>query len=340
MKRRQFLPIAAAIPAGALVAAVPANAEAAVTTDREVLPGENLQAALDAGPGRVVLAPGVHTLKETLHMRPRRWLCGSFGATTLRATAVMPAIVAVGGGGPIDRWKISDLVIDARDADTGIDINIVGTTGNAAGEPDSQGRIEDVLIGDAVAHGIWYRGKDAQSIITRGVRVRRAGIHAYRIENADSWWSDCEGTTTGSPGAGFHITGSNLSFEHCKAWYCRQYGWRVRGVRNSFTGCASQDTRNHGWRIDYEQNTLTACTADTAAAAAVGDIMNGGDGFYVGPKRRVSLTGCLAYDRRPGTPQPLAQQRYGFNAPKALADAGLLVACTGWDNATALVNKR
>lgn len=145
-------------------------------------------------------------------------------------------------------------------------------------------------------------GKDAQAIITRGVRVRKAGVHAYRIENADSWWSDCEGTTTGSTGAGFHITGSNLNFEHCKAWYCRGYGWRVRGVRNTFTGCASQDTRYHGWRIDYQQNTLTACTADTAAAAAVGGTPNSADGFHVYPDTRVVLTGCLAYDRRPGNP--------------------------------------
>lgn len=340
MKRRKFLPFVATLPAAAAVAALPATAEATTSSDREVLPGQDIQAALDAGAGRVVLAPGVHTLHQPLQMRRHRWLSGSYGATTLRAGGTLPTMLEVGGGGPIDRWKITDLMIDARNADTGIDINVVGSTGNAGGEPDSQGRIEDVVIGDAAVQGIWYRGRDAQAIITRGVRVRRAGVHAYRAENADSWWSDCEGTTSGSTGAGFLVTGSNLSFEHCKAWYCRQYGWQIRGVRNTFTGCASQDTRSHGWRIEYEQNTFTGCSADTAAAAAVGGAPGGADGFYVTPNTRVALTGCLAYDRRPGNPQPPPQQRYGFNVPQALADAGLLVACTGWDNLTALINKR
>lgn len=340
MDRRSLLSSAAVvIPLAAAIGTPSRPADAAeIGATREVLVGQSVQAALDAGPGHVVLAPGTHLVPAPLRMRPHVWLSGAFGATTLRAAAALPAVVLAGGGGPIDRWQISDLVIDARSCETGIDINVVGTTGNTYGEPDSQGRIDNVLIGDATQNGIWYRGPEAHAIITRSVRVRRAGLHAYRIENADSWWSDCEGTTSGPSGAGFYVGGSNLHFSHCKAWYCRGYGWHIRGVRNVFTGCESQDTASHGWRVAYEENTLIGCLADTAGMYDVGGTSGTADGFYVDPSSNVSLTGCLAFDRQSGG-HP-AQQRYGFNVPRVLAAANLVVGCTGWANALATMNQR
>ncbi len=340
MDRRQLLTLAAVGPATAATAPFigRGSSSTAAASSREVMPGESIQAALDAGPGHVICAPGTHTLSSPIVLRSHRWLSGAFGATTLRPGSAMSALLVVGNAGPVDRWKISDLTIDATGAATGIDINIIGTAGNTHGEPDSQGRIEDVFISDPSQQGIWYRGTDAQAIITRGVRVRRAGIYAYRIENADSWWSNCEGTTTTSQGAGFYVTGSNLHFDHCGAWYCRGYGWHIRGVRNTFTGCAAQDTGGHGWRVAYEQNTLAACIADTASMYDVGGTPSGADGFYIDPATNITLTGCLAYDRRPNG--HASQQRYGFSAPRAMFDAGLLLGCTGWDNAAGLYNKR
>jgi Right handed beta helix region len=336
MKRRQLLAVAATTSATPVLMGTAPVATGG--TVREVMPGDSIQEALDASPGRVVLAPGTHTLAAPLEMRPHRWLSGVLGATILRATEPVPVVLVVGNGRPIDRWKVSDLVIDARGASTGIDINIIGTAGNTGGEPDSQGRIDDVIITDPESHGIWYHGADAQAIITRGVRVRRAGSHAYRIESSDCWWSECEGTTLGDGGAGFYIEGSNHHFEHCKAWYCRGYGWHLRGVRNVFTGCESQDTRDHGWRIDYEENTLVGCIADTASMYDVGGAPGSADGFFVGPDSRIVLTGCLSYDRQPG--DHVSQQRFGFNVPRALFDAGLLVGCTGWNNAASVFNLR
>lgn len=337
MDRRQVLALGV-LPMAAPLVGVVRSATPTTGQTRSVLPGDNIQAALDAGPGRVELAPGTYTLTAPLQMRPHVWLAGAFSASTLRAGVSMSAVILVGAGGPIDRWRISDLVIDARSASTGIDVNIVGTTGNTNGEPDSQGRVENVFVDDPTQQGIWYRGADAQAIVTREVRVRRAGVHAYRIENADSWWSDCEGTTSGGTGAGFYVAGSNLHFDHCKAWYCRGYGWYIHGVRNTFTGCESQDTGTHGWRIAYDKNTLAACIADTAGMYDVGGTPGTADGFYVDPTANVTMTSCLSFDRRPGG--HAAQQRYGFNISSTLANANLILACTGWDNVSGTFYKR
>lgn len=342
MHRRQFL--AAAAPAAALPLLV-RDTSADPDAVRTVQPGQSIQAALDEEPGRVVLAPGVHVLSEPLRLGRRRWLDGHFGATTLRAEADMTALVEVGGGGPVDRWRISNLVLDARGlATTGIDVHVSGTAGNDHGEPDSQGRLDDLVVMDAGEQGVWYRGTDAQAVVTTSVRVRRAGTYGFRIENADSWWRSCEATTRASTGAGFFVNGtggggSNLHFDHCKAWYCRGYGWHVRGSRNTFTGCEAQDTRDHGFFVQWDGNCFTGCVADTAAMWDVGGEAGAADGFYVSNRAvNVVLAGCLAFDRRPRG--RAAQQRYGFNVPEQLVDEGRLSATAGWDNVGGLVHQR
>jgi hypothetical protein len=110
----------------------------------------------------------------------------------------------------------------------------------------------------------------------------------------------------------------------------------VKGVRNKFVGCESQDTRSHGWYIEWGMNVYTACSADSAGATGAGGTPNSADGFYLVTADHTSLTGCQSFDRYGGA----AQQRYGFNVPRALVEGGRLIAPTGWGNARDLVLAR
>lgn len=308
----------------------------------DVAPGSStavLQAALNAGEGVVRLGPGVYSITTPLIIPRRCGLWGQGGATHLvAATAGMPAVIQVGNGGPCDRWQIRDLVIDCNNnAVTGVDVNVVGTTGASNGEPDSQGQIENLYINDPTSYGIWYRGADTQAIVTRRVRVRRAGVHGFYIQAPDCWWDHCEATTTGTTGAGFMVAGANGHYNHCKAWYCRGYGWDIQGTRNTFTGCESQDTALHGWFIEYDKNTFTGCFADSAGRADIGGLPNNADGFYFAGGASTVIVGCIAFDRAQGVP---AQQRYGFNVPAADYTAGRIVGIAGYGNINALLNQR
>ncbi|MCB0961295.1 MAG: hypothetical protein KDB04_17445, partial [Acidimicrobiales bacterium] len=124
----------------------------------------------------------------------------------------------------------------------------------------------------------------------------------------------------------------------CKAWYCRGVGWQVATGRNAFVGCEAQDTAGHGWWITGARNTLSSCVADTAAMADVGGRPGEADGFSVEPGEELALVGCMAFDRTPGGRAP--QQRYGFDVPSSLVEAGLLVAPIGWGNTGGLINAR
>ena len=134
------------------------------------------------------------------------------------------------------------------------------------------------------------------------------------------------------------IGAGNCHFHACKAWYCHGYGWHVATGRNAFVGCEAQDVAKHGWYISGPRSTFSACVADTAGMADVGGTPGSADGFYVEPAEELSLVGCLAFDRSPGS--LTEQQRYGFNVPKALVDDGLLVAPIGWGNTAGLINAR
>jgi len=306
---------------------------------RYVSPGASIQAAIDAGAAAIQLGAGTYPIDAPLAPTPGCTIRGIGEQTVLTATAEVPTVIAIGAGRPVGGVTIADLVVDAASrADTGIDLDIVGTGGNLRGEPDAVCRLDALWVLDARVDGIAYRGSDTQATITSRVRVRRAGRHGYRIEAPDNTWIACEATTQGTGGAGFWVAGANLHFDACKAWYCRGVGWEVRGSRNSFTGCESQDTASHGWRITTARNTLTSCSADTAGMADVGGRPDVADGFSVEPDSELALVGCMAFDR---TPMQLpAQQRYGFDVPAALVDAGLLVAPIGWGNVRGLVSAR
>ena len=200
----------------------------------------------------------------------------------------------------------------------------------------------------AAEDGIVYRGSDTQACISTRIRVRLAGRHGFRVEAPDNVWIGCEATTSGTTGAGFSvgtaidgsdgIGAANCHFHACKAWYCRGVGWKVTSTRNAFVGCEAQDTAGHGWSIEIGRNAFNGCVADTAGMADVGGRPDTADGFFVVPAAETTLVGCLAFDRTPGG-RP-AQQRYGFNVPGALVDAGLLVGHTGWGNTGGLVHRR
>ena len=316
---------------------------------RVVAPGGSIQAVLDAGATAVQLGDGEYPIDEPLRPTPGCTIRGIGERTLLLATADLPAVVAIGAGGPVGGVTVADLVVDAAGrADVGIDLDIVGTEGNLRGEPDSVCRLDNLWVLDARLDGIAYRGTDTQACLTTRVRVRRAQRYGFRVEAPDNAWIGCEATTQGPDGAGFYvgtaiegsngIGAANLHFHACKAWYCRGVGWQVTTGRNAFVGCEAQDTAGHGWRITGARNTFTSCSADTAGMADVGGLPDAADGFSVEPAEELALVGCMAFDRTPGGLP--AQQRYGFDVPQALLDAGLLVAPIGWGNAAGLINGR
>jgi hypothetical protein len=314
-----------------------------------VAPGGSIQETIDGGASAILLGAGEYPIAEPLRPTPGCTIRGIGEQTRLVATAAMPAVVAIGAGGPVGGVTIADLVVDARgQAQVGIDLDIVGTSGNLDGEPDAVCRLDHLWVLDAALDGIAYRGTDTQATITSRVRVRRAVRHGYRIEAPDNVWIACEATTAGPDGAGFYvgtavdgsngIGAANDHFHGCKAWYCRGVGWLVATGRNTFVGCEAQDTASHGWRITGPRNTFTSCVADTAGMADVGGSPGTADGFSVVPEAELALVGCMAFDRTPGGAAPA--QRYGFDVPRALVDDGLLVAPIGWGNTAGLINAR
>jgi hypothetical protein len=314
-----------------------------------VAPGGSIQETIDAGARAIQLGDGEYPVDAPIVPRPGCTIRGIGEATVLKATADIDAVIAIGAGGPIGGVTIADLVVDAQNrAATGIDLDIVGTEGNFQGEPDSVCRLDNLWVVAAAQDGIVYRGRDTQACITSRVRVRRAGRYGYRVDAPDNVWIACEATTQGTDGAGFYvgeaIEGSdgigagNCHFHACKAWYCRGVGWLVATGRNTFTGCEAQDVAGHGWHITGPRSTFHGCVADTAGMGDVGGVADAADGFYVEPDGEISLIGCMAFDRSPGS--LVEQQRYGFNVPKALVDDGLLVAPIGWGNTAGLINTR
>ena len=330
-----------------------AQASTAVGPWTYVAPGESIQDAITAGALAIQLGQGTYSISAPIVTTAGLMLRGLGQRTRLVATATMSAMVEIGSGGPIDGVNLADLLLDcgAGKADIGIDLNIVGTGGNYRGEPDSVCRLDDLWVYRPVLDGIVYRGTDTQACATTRVRIREAGRYGFRVEAPDNWWNQCEATTTTQTGtsAGFYvgkaITGSNgigagnNFFQACKAWYCRDYGWHVKGNRNKFIGCEAQDIRSHGFYIEWDQNTFTNCVVDTAGLGDVGGVAGTADGFYAaGGMVATSIVGCQAFDRKPGG--AAAQQRYGFNVPAAMVTDGLLLAPTGWNNLSGLVNQR
>ncbi|MCB1039534.1 MAG: hypothetical protein KDA94_08405 [Acidimicrobiales bacterium] len=316
---------------------------------RYVEPGGSVQEAIDAGASAIQLGAGEYPIDAPLTPTPGCTIRGIGEQTVLTAVADLPTVVAIGAGGPVGGVTVADLVVDAAGrADLGVDLDVVGTGGNLRGEPDAVCRLDALWVLDARLDGIAYRGTDTQATITSRVRVRRAGRHGYRIEAPDNVWVACEATTRGTDGAGFWIGtaidgsdgigAANLHFHACKAWYCHGVGWEVGTGRNTFTGCEAQDTASHGWRITAPRNTFTGCSADTAGMADVGGRPDAADGFSVVPDTELALVGCMAFDRKPGGAAP--QQRFGFDVPPALVEAGLLVAPIGWGNVRGLVSNR
>lgn len=314
-----------------------------------VEPGGSIQETIDGGARAIQLGAGEYPVAAPIVPTPGCTIRGIGEATILTATTDLDAVIAIGNGGPIGGVTIADLVVSAgRRAAVGIDLDIVGTTGNFQQEPDAVCRLDNLWVIDAAQDGIVYRGSDTQACTTSRVRVRRAGRYGYRVEAPDNVWIACEATTTGTDGAGFYvgeaIEGSdgigagNCHFHACKAWYCHGYGWQVATGRNTFIGCEAQDVAKHGWYITGPRSTYTGCVADTAGMGDVGGTAGTADGFYVEPAAEISLVGCMAFDRSPGA--LTEQQRYGFNVPKALVDDGLLVAPIGWGNTEGLINRR
>jgi hypothetical protein len=302
-----------------------------------------IQAALNSAEGAVRLGPGTFNITTPLILPRRCSLVGQGGATHLvAATPGMAAVILVGNGGPVDRWAIRNLVIDCNgNATAGIDVNVVGTTGNDKGEPDTQGIIENLYIDDPT-YGIWYRGSDTQAVHTTAVRVRRAAQYGFYIQAPDNWWRECEATTTGAvtPSAGFYAGGANCHFDQCKAWYCRGYGWNIVCTRSVFIGCEAQDNQLHGWWLQFDKNSFVGCWSDMAGRQDVGGVPNNADGFYMEPGfTQTTMVGCFSIDRAQGVP---AQQRYGFNVPGSwynLSPAPM-VGFFGYGNTAGLLNQR
>lgn len=344
--RRHLLLTAAGTATAGLalpIAATPARPSSAAAASTNgwtyVAPGESIQAAIEAGAKAIQLGSGTYAIRQPIIPDNGCTIRGVGQSTRLLATANLPAMIAVGAGLPVDGVNLSDFVLDCDGkAQVGVHFNIVGTTGNYQGEPDAVCRVDNLLIYDAALDGMVYAGTDTQGCVTTRVRVRRAQRHGFNVLGPDNWFTDCEATTSSNAGAGFYIGTANCFFTACKAWYCRGYGFHIKGTRNKLLGCEAQDIANHGFFVEYGNNLLNSCVADTCSYKDVGGTSNVADGFYVKYDAALSLVGCQSFDRRPGG--GAAQQRYGFNVPKAMVNEGRLVAPTGWNNVSGLVFAR
>lgn len=308
----------------ALTTDIPAAGSGGTLPIKFVAPGTDLiQSALNNYEGLVVLQKGVHLINTPITQNRRQKVIGEGGgATIVRANAAMAAVWQIGNGAPSDRTHLSDLSLDANGlAGYGLDLNVVGTTGNTNGEPDAQMHIERLYIDDATDKGVWLRGSDSQAWHLYGCRVRRAGNYGIHIQAPDGWITDCEATTTVNGGAGFMVEGANGHYKGNKAWYCRGYGWNIKGTRNIFVDCESQDTQQHGWYVQWDKNIIVGCSADTAGYSDVGGTAGTADGFYLETGLvKVILANCMSFDRQPAG--VAAQQRYGFNMSASTYNIG------------------
>lgn len=242
-----------------------------------VTTGSELEAAVAAKVAAIHLGAGEYVVNTTLVLAPSTMLSGVGQASRIRASGSFNRsrpVIAIGNNvGPAAGVTIRDLVVDC-DSKALIGIAIEGIAAHDyQGELDSMCRLDNLWVYDSVGDGVLYAGRDSRSVISTRVRVRRAGRHGFHIRNSDSWWIGCEATTRTPTGgtAGFFINaGASNFFEACKAWYCRDFGWRVSGVRNKFIGCEAQDTRLHGWNIEWDRNVFTGCVADSAGMYDVG----------------------------------------------------------------------
>lgn len=304
-----------------------------------VAPGESIQSAISTGAKAILLGAGTYPVAAPITVPSGVQVSGVGQSTRVLATATMAAVFRIGNGAAADGVQLQGLVVDCdAKAAIGIHLNIVGTSTNYQGEPDAVCRLDNLWVYDPTQDGIVYAGSDTQATTTTRVRVRRAARHGFNIGSPDNWFSQCEATTSGNTGAGFLVASSNLFLSECKAWYCRGYGFHVTGIRNKLIGCEAQDIASHGFYLVNGKNVVNGCVADSCSALAVGGGAAGADGFYVTWDDGLSLVGCQAFDRKPEGTAP--RQRYGFNVPKAMVTAGRVVAPTGWDNVSGLVNQR
>jgi hypothetical protein len=271
-----------------------------------IKPGEDINAALAAGPGEYILLPGTHNTAVPI-VQPR-WtkVRGSGGgATFVKATAVMAALWRIGNGAPADRTELSDLCLAANgQAAIGLEVNIVGTAGNINGEPDGQTFLHNLYVDDATDKGVYLTGSDTQAWHLREIRVRRAGNNGFHIAAPDGWVTDCEATTLNAGGAGFLVAGANGHYQGNKAWFSHGYGWNVSGTRNTFTNCEAQDTALHGWYIAFDKNAIVGCSADSAGGRTLAARQHGrwllpGDRAQVHEPDGLHLVRPLAGRHRP-----------------------------------------
>jgi hypothetical protein len=338
MRRRQLLAGAATGASG--VVASRALWQPQAEGVRLASPGvDALQAAVDDGPGIVQLGPGVYSQTATLRLKADVIVQGAGAATRIVAARPMRALVTAGDssessaafGDRPSRTQLRDLVVDcAGQAEIGVVVDPAQGTDYADGEPDPSVRMSDVWVYGAANIGV-YVGRYARSSYISTVRVRRAGLFGFVFGQPDSFVSNCEATTqrqTGTPavpelprtGASFHINSANSSYVNLKGWYSRGYGFHLRGTRNQLSNSYSQDTNLHGFYCEWSGgNTIVGCQADTPGMHDVGGAADQ-DGFYFEGMGFDVVSGCTAYDRRPGG--AAVNMRHGFNFPAEWRDSG------------------
>jgi hypothetical protein len=234
---------------------------------------------------------------------------------------------------------IGDLVCDAGGKAThGINLNVVGTTGNFKGEPDAMTRIDNVWIYGPTKDGIIYQGADAQDTFTTRVRVRQAGRIGYNIlSRTTSSWPARRPRARPANTASLSATPTATS-RPARPGTAEATAGTSRAAGTASSAVRRRDSKLHGWYIEYDKNTFNGCLADTAAMFDVGGVAGTSDGFYVVPAGLTTLTGCLAFDRRPTGKTRATTLR--VQHPDRPQDAGLFVANTGWDNTAGTVHLR
>ena len=278
-----------------------------------------IQAALDSiGRGATVtLSQGTFDLGAAILLDNRQTLQGQGEETVLTPSTPGNVSWSAQDGEPIGALielarqdvsavKISRLRIQGRRADYTLRGIYLHTTSNPISEPDSEHKLEHLVIQFCGSNPIWITGA-----------ANRAGrTHDCRAtSNNAEWWqdgADWEHSQVDVAGSGIICDGANNRCTNCKAFFAggingganglvTGHGFNIVASRQTFVGCEAQDCFGNGFQISAADITMSGCFADSNGFNGTNTPTVGGqgNGFHISANR-VGLWGCRSIEKQEG----------------------------------------
>lgn len=138
---------------------------------------------------------------------------------------------------------------------------------------------KDLLILNSKKDGVFV-GQQIREARFNNVVVKKADSNCFNLECTDSFFLQC--TAVSGKNHGFNITGANIKFVSCKAFYCGDNyttdstvgdGFNINGVKsgrhNQFSACESQENARHGFALNgVYGNIIESAISDTNGRVA------------------------------------------------------------------------